>query len=112
MGREPGPLPDPASDTFFVEIESAIASVTDAAGELVYVSFFSEEAYLAVTPEASLSIFGEQVFDLLARASANCVSRDILRMRRHRHGLRIFRESLRHFDRLRPGLEMPDSIMI
>jgi hypothetical protein len=112
MGREPSPLPDPGREGFFVDVESAIASVADAAGNLFYVSFFSEEAYLAATPEASLSIFGEHVFDLLARAWANCVSRDILRMRRHRHGLRIFRDALRHFNRLRPQLEMPDSIMI
>ena len=88
--REPVPLPDPLGDRFYVEVGCSIASMADPEGDIVYVSCFTEEAYLAITPEASQALFGEHVFDLLARAWANCVSQDILRMRRHRHGVPNF----------------------
>jgi hypothetical protein len=109
----PVPIPDPDQDLdFFVGVESEISSVSDADGRLVCVNAFTEEAYLALTPEAGEAIFDESAIDLLARSFARCVAQDILFMRRHRHGLRIFRDALRHFDALVPIVPMPESVML
>ena len=117
MDREPALLPDPLGNDFHVEVECVIASIADPNGDFAYLSCYTEEAYLALTPEASQALFGEHAFDLLARAWANCVSQDILRMRRHRHGVRIFLDALRHFDRLRSQRDegwsiIPDSVIL
>ncbi|HEY5720702.1 MAG TPA: hypothetical protein VIT45_00110 [Allosphingosinicella sp.] len=117
MDCEPAPVPDPLGDSFHTDVECAITSLADPDGDFAYLSFYTEEAYLAVTPEASQALFGEHAFDLLARAWANCVSQDILRMRRHRHGVRIFLDALRHFNGLRSQRDegwsiIPDSVIL
>ena len=105
-------IPEPGSPSFFAEVQSSIASLSETDGSAVYVHFYSEEAYLAVTPEAAERLFGEAAFELLTRSLARCVADGSLLMRRHRHGLRAFRDSLRHIETMRGVVPLPDSVML
>ncbi len=100
----PGRVPDPRAEDFFVTVESAIACLADAEDSFVYVSFYSEEAYLAVTEERALAIFDARPGEMLARSLLYSVADGALRMRRHRRGMRIFEAAARHHIELQRGL--------
>ncbi|HEX8624412.1 MAG TPA: hypothetical protein VF782_04955 [Allosphingosinicella sp.] len=93
---EAGPLPSPDDEDFFVEVESAVACLADPEDELVYLNFYSEEAYLWVTEERALQVFDARPGELLAQSLLYCVADGSLRMRRHRHGIPIFEAAARH----------------
>jgi hypothetical protein len=105
-------IPHPGRSDFFVEVQSSIASVSEESGHAIYLNFYSEEAYLAVTPEAAELLFMEGVYDLLLRSLARCVADGSLLMRRHRHALRVFRDALRHIDSMHEVVPRPISVML
>jgi hypothetical protein len=94
--REPAPVPCPEDEDFFVEVESAVACLADREDAFVYVSFYSEEAYMAVTEERALEVFDARPGEILAQSLLYCVADGALRMRRHRHGIPIFEAAARH----------------
>jgi len=103
-------VPDPADPNFFIEVESRISSLADDEGSFIYVSFYSEEAYLAVTPQRAAQIFAAAPGKILAQSLLRDVAQGHLRMRRHRHGIRIHEEAARHHQemQLKLGLPTPD----
>ena len=105
-------IPQPGSGGFFVEVQSSIASVSEEEGDAIYLNFYTEEAYLAVTPEAAERIFEERADDLLLRSLARCVADGSLLMRRHRNGLRVFRDALHHLETMQEIVPRPKSVML
>ena len=105
-------IPDPAEGDFFAEVQSSVASISDADGGAICVNFYAEEAYLAVNPEAAAALFDESPHDLVYRSLARCVADGSLLMRRHRHGLRVFRDALQHLETMRETVPPPRSVML